>query len=211
MRKNGYIGNWVQYFVYDLFNWKVLKRKTSFLKKLQIFHGWWPDLEYKILLKYSFNTTKDTKLAKKYILNNKNLLHLFGNPEYPNKFFGKYDFIQDKLTPLDRYLQNNNFEDNKIVLMKYISFLLDNWKYGFCDKIFNFDRNFWVDENWNMIMLDFGELSFSKNEVEESINQKIWLIRESYMDLSEELKLYFKNIMDEFITLENLEKRWNIE
>jgi len=202
------IGNGVQYFVYDLENGSVLKKKTSFIQKISIYRKWWPDMKWTTCISYALNSTKDTKRARKFVLNNSVVSSLLGCPHYPNKYFRRYNFIQKKLVPLDVYIRDSQLASNKEILKKYVDLVKKTWAYGFSDKIFNFDRNCGVDETENVILFDFCEITFLKEEVRELIENQYWLRKESYRDLSEELQLYFKELMSQELTIDNLEKVW---
>ena len=61
--------------------------------------------------------------------------------------------------------------------------------------------------NGRVILLDLGELSFSKKEIERLIDNKIWLNQWSYLYIKNiKLKKYFATLMNSRITTTALKK-----
>lgn len=187
----------------------VFKRKTSFFRKIIIYKKWWPKIKWSTYFLYAINSTNDTRLAKKFVIKNKCTHHLLGYPIYSNQYVRKYDYFQKELIPLETYILCNQTSDNKKLLNKYMLLILETWKYGFSDKIFNFGNNCGIDENGNVMLFDFCEISFSKEQVKQLVYDKLWFKKESYNKLPKDLKIYFKDLTENYITIGNLELFWN--
>lgn len=209
------IGKGWQYRVYDIGNDRVRKIKRSsidsfgrifFMPKPAPQHRKFrfnPILSFKEMRRISRNRDKNARVFKKFLDN----IHgdLVGNPIY----IDDVNFEQDYATPLMEYFKTHDKADNNEMITKYIELVIELWKYGFHDDIFNFPMNSGVDKNGSVIMIDLGEFVYSKDKVEESVQSKKWLSQPFYAVFkgiwSRE---YFRKEMDRLITVENLNKNW---
>jgi hypothetical protein len=83
------------------------------------------------------------------------------------------------------------------------------WGQGVGDTIYNFTINTGLDDEGNLVMIDFGEIVFSKPRIKSEVESSKWLDKWSYgEDLEGEIKSYFREKMEEEITVEKLEDKW---
>ena len=113
---------------------------------------------------------------------------------------------------LSRYFKVNDNVKNKEAITKYTELIVELWKYGCSDDIFNFLGNVGVDNSKHVIMIDLGEFVFSKDLVELSVRSKSWLSQPSYIFFTDiELKDHFRKEMDRLVTVENLNRYWELK
>ena len=205
------IGSGVQYNVYDIGSGRVRKIKTSFFQKIHTFHLIAP--KYNIYFHPIFNikTTigagKLTKQSVNDLVNHlKDIdLSIIGNPTIQDD----YNYEQDKVLPLGDQLNSSNFTQQKELIDGYIDNILSCWDYGFSDTVFNFNINCGVTQTGKVILIDLGELTWSKDEVAELVSQKNWEKRSSFSRLKNtELKNYIRGQFDNNITISNLNSHW---
>ena len=132
-----------------------------------------------------------------------------------SKIFEAVDDInyeQDYAIPLMEYFKKHSKEKNNKMITKYVELILEIWKYGFHDDIFNFPMNSGVDKRGQVIMIDLGEFVYCKDKVEQSVRKKKWLLKPFYRVFkgiwSRE---YFRKEMDRLVTIENLNKNWELK
>jgi hypothetical protein len=117
--------------------------------------------------------------------------------------------IQDKVEVIEDRFSDARLSERKKVIDSYIDFVIECWKHGFSETTYNFTINHGLEEDEELVLLDIGELTFSKEKIVEDIKDKKWLNQAVYTDfLSEDLKPYFKKRMREEITVEKLEDKW---
>ncbi len=200
MKKIG--GGW-QYSVYDMGSSRVLKKPASRAQQYwQIF--WWTCLKkpfWQILERARrVQLHAESSLCNLQPLLPKVALFL-GNPVIHKD----YSYEQDKATPLEKYFKEHTFEENIKIIDKYAEVYLLLWSYGFNDQPFKPCRNFGVTHDGRVILLDLGELYFTKEKAKERIQSRHW---RSAFFLSWKLKQYYVEKMDSIVTLQNLEKYW---
>ncbi len=196
-----------QYVVYDLGNGKVRKVKLSrFYQFIVIL------LDSKLAIHKALYEIKrineQEKKSNDFIIRNLGKLdpEILGNPN----FISESCYEQDKVEILEDILNRCNIEEGKKVFDDYINLIQKTWEYGFADSVYTFTRNNGINRSNVMIQLDFGELSLLKEEVGKQILSKQWLDSYSYTRFPEgELKEYYKQQMDERITIEKLDSIWN--
>ena len=114
---------------------------------------------------------------------------------------------QDKVTPLKEKIKNYNEACN--IIDNYTQFIFKCWQNGFSEKTYNFTINNGIDSNGNVTLIDFGELTFNRLDVEKAIQTKRWEKSHSFRwDLTKKIKEYYEELMDKQITLKNLDKYW---
>ncbi len=131
---------------------------------------------------------------------------IIGNP----LFINDTDYKQDKVREL-RNINTLNEEDFISVINEYTNLLKELWSFGVSDSVFNFSVNCGYNKNNELILIDFNEMTFYKNEVRTQIINKAWLQRFSYMTLTKEKQELFNEIFSREITEESLEKYWGRE
>lgn len=115
---------------------------------------------------------------------------------------------QDKVTPLVQVFDAMSEDEQCAILVRYANSILEHWQWGFCDKIFNFHVNNALDAQGRLILIDFGEVLFAKNEVAKRIINRRWLRSNSYRVLDDKLKTFYANLMDRTLTLSALDELW---
>jgi hypothetical protein len=128
---------------------------------------------------------------------------IIGNPVFTNET----DYTQDKVKEL-RNINSLNENDFSNVIKAYTHLLKTLWSYGVSDSIFNFSLNCGYSKNNELILIDFNEMTFEKDEISSQIKNKIWLQRSSYLHLTKEKQELFNTIFDKEISQEILEKNW---
>lgn len=126
------------------------------------------------------------------------------------KYLSARSYSQDKVTVLDAYSKTHSFEENKRAIDAYVALVFTTWQNGFADLIFNFTRNCGVLPDGKVALIDFNEVTFSKEMMAEKIREERWLKAYSYLkDLHDEaLKAYYAEVMAQAMTLENLDRYW---
>ena len=198
------IGQGLQFNVY-LENNKIIKKPTSRLQMFLKLISWNPLLLFnprkvrkEINQASNLRILATTKLSK--INFNKEIL--------ANPIFHKDQIEQDKVTPLIKVI-NKDYNNSKILVEKYIKLIFECWKNGFADKIFNLAANNGVTNYGNLVLIDLGELTFEKSEVERDIKTKRWERAADFrFKLKKDIKLYYQKRMKEEMTISNLNKYW---
>jgi hypothetical protein len=209
------IGKGWQYRVYDIGNGRVRKIKRTPLdtfcrlffmpkpvKENRKFR-FNPVLSYQEMQRISRESDETIRKLKKILPSIPG--HLLGNPI----FLRGIDFEQDYATPLIQYFRKHDNQRNRELVTRYIELIVELWKYGCSDDIFNFYANSGFDKNGRVIMIDFGELIFFREEIEKSIKTKKWLTQ-PFHAFFKDFGLYdhFQKEMDRLITPYNLDKNW---
>ena len=167
------IGQGWQYTTYDLENGRVLKK----------FHSW--PKAYFVILKEIFPFNKDSlfeipgfikdvkrKADESFeILKRKNIpQEWMANPIFINK----YDFEQDKVAPLHEVFSNLETEDIKKIINQFVEFNLKILNLGLIDKGFNITKNYGIDKNGQIVLIDIGELFDDKELIKKQIKEHGW-------------------------------------
>lgn len=205
------IGSGLFYKVYEVNNKKVLKQETSSFNKTMKICSWyaiplffpkkWVSKEvrkYNFLVGYSILTLKDKiKEIDKSII---------GNPIFKEGITYK----QDKVLMVKDIIKQQNVEDNKVIIDKYIECIFRTWENGFSDITFNFTIDNGINSKGDIILTGLSELTFNKKEVAKIIKDKKWLSQFSYKwDFrNKEIKQYYKEQMNKSITISNLKQYW---
>ncbi len=114
---------------------------------------------------------------------------------------------QTRVTPLKKPLKDP--EKAKELIDKYIDFIFECWKSGFSEKIYNLMLNNGINSEGNIVLMDFGELTFDKSYVKKDIITKRWRKSFNYMwGMKRKIKKYYDQQMCKRLTLSNLEKYW---
>lgn len=167
------IGQGWQYTTYDLENGRVLKK----------FHSW--SKAYFVMLRDIFPFDKDSFFEipsfikdvkiKAYesfeILKRVNVpQEWMANP----KFINKYDFEQDKVRPLHEIFESSNTEEAKKIIDKFIEFNLKLLNLGVIDKGFNITKNYGIDKNGQIVLIDIGELFDDEELIKKQLKNRGW-------------------------------------
>jgi hypothetical protein len=204
------IGRGWQYVVFDLGNGRVRKEKYSKIKQFLLISKELMS-EGKIFvfleaLKERRRVDCDEQSAIKYLKEIEGIMDwkILGNPIFID---GGYE--QDKVITLDEVFKTVSVDEGKEIFNKYLELIYETWKYGFSDKIFNFSINNGINSEGEVIQLDFGELSFDKEEMRKRIKERCWLKRYSYWEFPEgELKEYYASMMNPEKLIIKLDELW---
>jgi len=119
------------------------------------------------------------------------------------------NLVQKKVTMVKNAIEEADAERGRELIDMYIEHMKQSWKHGFSESSFNFTINHGIDEEGRMVLVDIGELNYSKSEVREQIENQKWLEQSIYRDfLPQNLRKYFKNKMNEELTTAKLEENW---
>ena len=209
MRK---IGEGYHYSVYDLGNNRVLKRqkkKWRVLLYILFVNCFLPRTvrEYKNALR----NIEETKYVYKGIQERFADLKLFGHPV----FLQGIDYEQDKVTIFKKALLIETDESIKLYIHKYIQSIHKLWRRGCHEKVFNFTINTGIEKDGTIVLIDFNEISFDKEDARKDILNQTWKHRWSYTHLrlllsSREIQDFYQRRMEEELTTEKLESLWEI-
>jgi hypothetical protein len=197
------IGQGLQFNVYEKGD-KVIKTPTSkFQIKLKLLL-WTPSYLLKIseLEKEAERTIKEREEVLQEIKKRK-----FKPSLLANLVFRENEIEQDIVTPLGQYLKDYEIARGKID--EYIKFIFDCWRSGFSERTYNLTINNGINSNEEIVLMDFGEITFRKSDVERAIKIKRWRRSWSFKrDLKKEIRDYYDGQMRERLTLSNLNKYW---
>jgi len=197
------VGRGLQYTVFKK-NKKVTKILNSKRTIKKILLLWYPHRYFlrpkkleKVAQDIRKNTLKNVTQIKK--LKDTKIL---GNP-----IIKKESIDQDLVIPLGKIIRKT--KNPQEYIQKTIQLIFDCWKEGFSDLVYNFTINNGVTKNKEVILLDFGEVTFDKETVKKQIKSKRWLRAWSYkVAMPFKLRKYYKKEMRKNITLKNLNKYW---
>ena len=206
------IGQGWQYKVYDLNNGRVKKQapaafiQYSYILRNNVFSKWnifadtWRNMQRVKTL---------GKLSNAYI---KEILPIFDVKLLGNPVFVDDGYEQDKVITLGDVLETCSVAEGKNIFDAYVKLIHTTWQYGFADTVFNFRVNNSLDIKWQVIQIDFGELVFDKADVLQQISNKQWLRCASYKLFPDGvLKNYYRDLMEQQMTIDNLEELWGKE
>ncbi|MBT4166356.1 hypothetical protein HOE04_04930 [archaeon] len=197
------IGRGLQFNVYEKGN-KVVKTPTSkFQIKLKLLL-WTPSYLLKLF---------ELEIQAKRIINEREEVlqeiqrRRFEPSLLAHLIFRENEIEQDRVTPLKQYLRDYKTAKEKIE--EYINFIFDCWKNGFSERTYNLTINNGVNSNDDIVLMDFGEITFRKSDVERAIKTKRWRRSWSFKrDIENSIRRYYDKQMLRRLTLSNLNKHW---
>lgn len=194
------MGYGLQYDVYD-YGERVLKIPRSNLSKTLNLLKWsFVDPSYLFFRKIIRDMNVEKIKSIKGLIKRKVDISLIGNP-----IFEKNKLWQDKVIPLKKIVHENP----EIIFRKYSEFIVSLWKYGLQESVFNFGVNFGLDNSDRIVLIDFGELSFDKEQVIKSIVNKRWRKSHDFKYiLNKQEKILYDNIMCSTLTIKRLNREW---
>ncbi len=201
------IGIGLQHAVYQGQPRRVLKRPTTTLEKVRILWSWGIRNPLKILRSVisANQTTQQSITGLKARLCDANR-QFFGEPVFTNPL----SYHQDSAVTLLDYFSAHLFAENQTIVDAYITHMFAMWSCGIADTVFNFTVNHGVTSSGSVIIVDLGELTFSKETIADLIRERTWERQWSLKTMPDsELKTYILDQMRSRITVANLETRWN--
>jgi hypothetical protein len=203
------IGKGWQYRVYDLGNGRVRKVPRSLPDSFWRTFGHKKEKLYLRPLKSWKEAIRITRATKESVAE----FHKHNVPPelIGNVFFEGVAYEQDKAIPLGEYLASHTVEEGKHAIAGYVALVMEFWKYGCADTVYNFTLNNAIDRSGRIIVIDIGEFAFAKDQAAADVRNKKWLGQSSYTSMDNtDLKAFFAREMERQLTPENLEKQWGI-
>lgn len=207
------IGQGWQYKVYDLGNGRVIKKPYSVVEQFLFIRK---DQKHKgkpITLSENLSQVKKVnRLAKEACKGIQRLdshsMSLLGNPV----FIGNVTYEQDKVIPLKIFFETCTINEGKRIFDAYVVLIKSCWRLGFSEITFNFLGNVGITSNGVLVLHDFGELHFKREQALSQVRKKKWLDKTCYLTFPEgELKNYYAMIMQRDLTEEALQELWSID
>ncbi len=203
-----FLGQGAQFKVYDLGNGRVKKVPQDQEGSEQAISIWYKGAPSEIP-EYARNMQllrdRGNEHVAKVIRNVPDAASFFGNPI----FEPDGSVIQDKVALLGEQIDKSSPEGAKELLRKYIGSIKKSWDYGCYDWVFNLCTNTGVDQNGEVVMMDFGEMGLDKDTALDLVNNRPW--ENSYDTthrLSQENRDYFVRKASEDITPDSLDRHW---
>ncbi|MCK4997453.1 hypothetical protein KAS08_04045 [Candidatus Pacearchaeota archaeon] len=198
------VGQGLQFNVY-LKDGKIFKKPTSKFQMILTLVSWSPLLLFQIK-KLKKEISQATNLRNIAITNLKKID--YDKKILANLVFNENSIGQDKVIPLEQII-NKDYDKSKIIIENFIKLIFECWKNGFSDKIFNLTINNGITDSGEIVLMDFGEMTFKKSDVEQDIEEKRWeRSRDFKTRLRKDIKSYYKKRMIEEMTILNLNKYW---
>ncbi len=203
------IGQGYFYNVFDIGNERVIKKQK---KKSQIFfyifrRNILPLRAYSEYKKALLTIPSIESSYKRLLVQVKDK-ELLGNPT----FYENIEYEQDRVILTHDLFKKGTLQEQKNIIDAYVVLIKKCWAYGFHERVFNFTINTGVNSQGKLILIDFNEISFDKNDVRDDILRNIWEHRWSFTQLfffgRSELREYYKEQMKKHITIEALEQLW---
>lgn len=185
---------------------------------------------------YSFLQNKIERRVQRLIHDREKSIQRIRTLQIPPQLIGNPFFLwdgsvlQDKLVPLGQRLHDlvtvGQIEYAKIIIDKLADFVIECWKHGFSEASYNLMVNYGVDSYDTIVLMDFGELFFSKKTVATTLKEKWYLQNWSVRDdpqcvrcgletcthhLPLPLRQYATALFQRKWTEENLDRYWNQE
>ena len=167
------IGEGWQYSVYDIGNGRVLKKFHSWPKAywviLKTIFPFGDDSLWKIpgfiegakrMANTSFEILRRKHVPKEWI----------GNP----KFVSQYDFEQDKVQPLHDVFEKADSSKARETIDKFVEFNKRLLAIGVIDKSFNITKNYGLNEEGEIVLIDIGEIFDDQIKIERQRRNRAW-------------------------------------
>ncbi len=197
------IGQVLQFVVYDKGD-RVIKVPTSNFQIARKLLSWYPSFLFRPfeLKRIILNSVKDREDALCGIKRRKIDLSLMANLVVEGR-----EISQDKVEVFGKYIRGCS--DKTTMVDKYIDHIYCCWGSGFSDRIYNFTINNGVNSKGDVVLIDFGEITFDRSHVAQKIKERRWGKSWSFKwDLEKGVKDYYDTQMAERLTLGNLERYW---
>lgn len=202
------IGEGYFYEVFDCEDGRVLKKKRTFNRIAE--HGaWWQKILAGIMWCNSqFYGTKRSdrtvKMIRSLVANHERVADLLAHPI----FVSDTDYTQDKVIVLKSLLKQSTFAEGQVLIDRYIQTIIESWKYGFADRVYKFSTNSGVAADGTVVLFDFNECTFSKEEVLKDVISKRWKRSGSLRNIDAGLKAYYFKQMELYIAKDSLDLWW---
>jgi hypothetical protein len=204
-----FIKNGAQYRVYSIWGRRVIKVPHNLRRAQSIFRGWSSTMTNEEI-KHHAQLSVDNGHRSVRKLEQLSKLHPAVS-EYlcRPRFYRSGSYSQLRVKTLDQVFSAQDFDANLLTIEAYAVALLKEWEYGFCESEFNICMNNGLNAEGGIVLIDFGDVVFSKAEVERVMRKKPWLSSWSYTTgLPKELRKPFAEIMARTLTPANLKHLW---
>ncbi len=202
------IGQGAQYRVYDTGDGRVVKKPLSQDETLEVIRRWYEPGKMpanKLTANHPKTAIRSARRINQLITERPELSASLGHPIFAESAV----YTQDKVKTLNKIFNSVDIEQGKTLIDAYIGLVIFHWGYGFCEKVFNLTVNNGLDTRGNVILIDFGEITFTKADVARSIRTERWLKSWSYLEqLPDNLRGYYGEEMNKHLTLAKLEATW---
>jgi hypothetical protein len=115
-------------------------------------------------------------------------------------------YLQDRVQPLGAILSDGR--DPYELMDRYVASIRHGWASGLAETSFNFTVNHGLDERGAVVIIDVGELSFSRDDVEDLVAARFWEGAYSVRVLPQEIRSYLLDRMRTEITPGRLLQDW---
>ena len=120
-----------------------------------------------------------------------------GNP----KIINALDYEQDRVQPLHDVLAGADLERGRQIIDDFVNLNKVLVEKRLIDKSFNIAKNFGLDAQGRVILMDLGELYSSQTAIERQIKDRAWAAHYVVKSIPEKLREYFVKKMDEGFVL----------
>ncbi|MFT5142188.1 MAG: hypothetical protein ACI80V_001733 [Rhodothermales bacterium] len=115
-------------------------------------------------------------------------------------------YVQDRVEPLGGLLSDGS--DPYRLMDRYVTSIHRGWVSGLAETSFNFTVNHGLNKQGSVVIIDVGELSFSRDDVEELVAARFWEGAYSVRVLPQEIRSYLLDRMATEITPARLIQKW---
>lgn len=163
-----------QYATYDIGNGRVLKRYHG-----RILGYWYIFRRLFLQRKYSdcvnipryYRECEDAARASMGQLQTVGIEPwMVGNPTVVNAL----DYEQDMVTPLHTLFDSVSAEETKSIIDAFVAFNIMLVERGLIDRSFNIAKNFGMDKEGRIVLMDLGELKSGRKSIEKSARKRMW-------------------------------------
>lgn len=184
------IGRGWQYTIYDLGNGRVLKKYNS--KIVGYAHMAKACFPFRTNSLWEipgyYRGCKETALDSMKKISVPTIeAWMMGNPRILNVL----DYEQDTLVPLHDFFATCTIEDGKKTIDAFIAFNKILVERKLIDKSFNITKNFGLDKQQRIVLMDLGELYSSDAAITKQIQNRAWAAHYVVEPLQEPLRDYF--------------------
>ena len=190
-----YLGRGWQYTVYEIGNNRVFKKyNTRFQAYSIMFLQCFPYIHYPLWKFPQYHAgCKNTALGSiKKIKETKMDLSLFGNP----KILNDLDYEQDNVIPLRRYFKTLSLEEGTRTIDEFVVFNQMLVKNSLIDKSFLIGKNYGVNAQGKVILIDIGELYSAPESIKKQLALKPWDIGYVTSTIPKRFRRYFVQEMN---------------
>lgn len=167
------IGEGWQYSVYDMGNERVFKKFHSPIKSYWvILKTIFPFKDDSLAMVPSFSKSAKKKALSSFEIIKRNIIlpSWLGNP----KFLNGLNYEQDKAQPLHDIFENSGTESIKSIIDEFIVFNKRLLEKGVIDKSFNITKNYGLNKEGKIILIDIGELFDNPERIKKQITDRAW-------------------------------------